>query len=73
MNDTKVGTAVIEFFDEAIDEVVGRSSRKWALLLVAFVVGAAAVALLTRRVRARAGLCDGVEQQGVPPTDGGTA
>ena len=30
MNDTTVGTAVIELFDEAIEEVVGGSSRKWA-------------------------------------------
>ena len=76
MNDTTVGTvgtAVIELLAEAIVEVVGRSSRKWVLLLVAFVVGAAAAAVLARRARARAGPSDGLELQGLPPTDGGTA
>ena len=73
MNETTVGTAVIELVDEALDEVVGRSSRKWALLLVAFAAGAAAAVVLARRARARAGRSNGSEQSGPPPRDGGTA
>ena len=41
-------SAVLE---EAIKETVGRSSKKWALVLVAFVVGATAAFWLIRQAR----------------------
>jgi hypothetical protein len=40
-------------FVEAFDEAVGRSKRTWALMLVAFVLGGAAVAALVFRYRKR--------------------
>ena len=33
----------VDFLEEARDELTGQSRRKWALLIVAFVLGAAAV------------------------------
>jgi hypothetical protein len=35
--------------DEALDEAVGRSSKRWALVLLAFVVGGAVAVWLSRR------------------------
>jgi hypothetical protein len=35
--------------EEAVEEAVGASSKKWALLLVAFVAGGAVVLWLVRR------------------------
>ena len=37
--------------DEALKETVGISSKKWALVLVAFVVGAMSAFWLVRRAR----------------------
>jgi hypothetical protein len=37
------------FLEEAVDEAVGLSSKKWAMLLVAFVAGGAVVLWLVRR------------------------
>jgi len=37
--------------DEALKETVGISSKKWALVLVAFVVGAVGAFWLVRRAR----------------------
>jgi len=42
-------SAVLE---EAIKETVGTSSKNWAVVLVAFVVGAAAAFWLVRKARA---------------------
>ena len=42
---------VAAVLDEALDEAVGRSSKKWALVLVALVVGAAVAFWLTHRAR----------------------
>jgi hypothetical protein len=41
-------TAVV---DEAIRETIGTSSKKWALVVVALVVGAVGALLLVRRAR----------------------
>jgi hypothetical protein len=38
-----------EVLAEAVDETVGASSKKWALILLALVVGAAVALWLTRR------------------------
>lgn len=46
----QVGSAVLE---EAVDEVVGRSNKKWALVLVAFVVGGIIGAVIVKRRRDR--------------------
>jgi hypothetical protein len=43
---------------EAFDEAVGRSKRNWALMLVAFVLGAVAVAALMLRYRNRTEILD---------------
>ena len=42
---------VAAVLDEALDEAVGRSSKKWALVLLALVVGAAVAFWLTHRAR----------------------
>ena len=42
---------VAAIVDEAVDEAVGRSSKKWALVLLALVVGAAVAFWLTHRAR----------------------
>ena len=47
----------LDFLEEARNELVGKSRRKWALILIAFVLGAAAMAvgvafILRRRVAA---------------------
>ena len=39
---------------EAFDELIGRSKRSWALILVAFVLGAAATAVVVIKVAQRA-------------------
>lgn len=41
--------AVNEFLDEVVDEAVGSSSKKWALLLVALIAGAAIALWLKKR------------------------
>lgn len=48
MNDmmNRVGVDLIE---ETIDQLTGRSRKKWAVMLLAFVVGAALTAYLLRR------------------------
>jgi hypothetical protein len=38
-----------DVIDEAIDEALGTSSKKWALILLALVVGAAIALWLTKR------------------------
>jgi hypothetical protein len=43
--------AVTAFVEEAIEEAMGISPRKWALLLVAVAVGAIGALWLTRRAR----------------------
>ena len=35
--------------DEALDEAVGRSSKRWALVLLALVIGGAVAVWLSRR------------------------
>jgi hypothetical protein len=45
------GVQTVTFVDEVIEEAVGTSSKKWALILVAFVAGAIAAVWLTRRAR----------------------
>ena len=40
-----------EIIDEAIDEAVGRRSKRWPLLLVALVVGSAVAVWLVQRSR----------------------
>jgi len=45
------GRAVTEFVDEVIDEAIGPSSKKWAMVISAFVVGAALALWMSRRVR----------------------
>ena len=42
---------VTEVLEEAIRETTGASSKKWALVVVAFVAGALGVLWLTRRSR----------------------
>jgi hypothetical protein len=37
--------------EEAVDEVFGQSKRKWALVLLAFIVGAVAAAVVAVRFR----------------------
>jgi hypothetical protein len=44
---------VIDVYEEAFEEAIGRSSKRWALRLVAFVAGAAAAVWLASRVSAR--------------------
>ncbi len=48
----QIGSAVLE---EAVDEVVGRSNKKWALVLVAFLVGGVIGAVIVKRRREQAG------------------
>jgi hypothetical protein len=44
-----VGAAVVgDVLQETVDELSGRSKRKWAVILVAFVIGAVAAALVIR-------------------------
>jgi hypothetical protein len=45
------GRAVTEFVDEVIEEATGASSKKWAMVISALVVGAALAVWLSRRVR----------------------
>jgi len=40
-----------EILDEAFDEAIGRSSKRWALLLLAFVLGGALAFWLVQRSR----------------------
>ena len=47
--------AVNEFLDEVVDEAVGSSSKKWALLLVALIAGAAIALWLKKRSAQSAG------------------
>ena len=42
---------VTDVITEALDEVTGRSNRKWAAMLVAAIVGAIIAAAITRRRR----------------------
>ena len=42
---------VAAVLDEALDEAVGRSSKKWALVLLALVAGAAVAFWMTHRAR----------------------
>jgi len=44
-----VNEAVNELLDEVVDEAVGSSSKKWALLLVALIAGAAIALWLKKR------------------------
>lgn len=45
-------TAFVEqVIDEAIDEATGRSPKRWALIVVAFVAGVMVAVWLTRRSR----------------------
>ena len=41
--------------EEAVDEVFGQSKRKWALVLVAFILGAVATAVVVIRFREHIG------------------
>ncbi len=41
--------------DEAVDEVFGQSKRKWALVLLAFILGAVGAAVVAIRLRERVG------------------
>ena len=41
--------------EEAVDEVFGQSKRKWALILLAFILGAAATAVVAVRFREHIG------------------
>ena len=43
------GQIVAAVLGEAIDELVGGSTRKWAVMLVAFVLGALAAGVVIRR------------------------
>ncbi len=43
--------AVTSFVEEVIDETVGRSSKKWALVLLALAAGALVALWLTRGSR----------------------
>jgi hypothetical protein len=42
-----------EFVDETLDQITGHSRRKWALVLLAFIAGAAVTAVFVRRAQAR--------------------
>jgi hypothetical protein len=57
----QVGETVVEdVLNETVDELTGRSTRKWAVVLVAFVVGCAVAALvMRRRQRSAAGTVQG--------------
>jgi hypothetical protein len=44
----KVMTMVPSVLEEAAEELVGKSKRKWALVLVAFIIGAVAAVLVIR-------------------------
>ena len=61
-----------EFLDEAIDETIGRSSKKWALLLLAFVAGAASVVWVRLRISAHGERPDPGGPDSAPRGDGGT-
>jgi hypothetical protein len=41
-------TLADDVLTEAVDELVGRSKRKWAVMLLAFVIGGVVVALAIR-------------------------
>lgn len=50
-----VGAAVVgDVLQETVEELSGRSKRKWAVILVAFVIGAVAAALVIRSRKRRA-------------------
>ena len=44
-------TAVAALVDEAIQEAIGTSPKKWALVVVALITGAIVAVWLTRRTR----------------------
>jgi hypothetical protein len=46
---------VNEILEEAVDEAIGASSKRWALLLIAFVAGGVTVVWLVRRRRGLSG------------------
>jgi hypothetical protein len=39
----------VDFIEEALDQLTGRSRKKWAVMLAAFFVGAAVAAFILRR------------------------
>jgi hypothetical protein len=45
------GDEVSAIVDEALDEAIGRSNKKWALVLLALVAGATVAFWMTRRAR----------------------
>ena len=45
---------VSDVLQEAVDEVTGRSKRKWAVVLVVFLVGSVWAAVIIRKRRRRA-------------------
>jgi hypothetical protein len=62
----QVGEAVVGgVLQETVDELTGRSGRKWAVMLLAFLIGGVVVAIVIKS-RARLGSEDAVE----PATDG---
>lgn len=46
-----VETVAADVIQEAIDEVTGKSGKKWALVLIALVVGAAVAATIIKKRR----------------------
>ncbi len=62
-----MGDVMGEVVDELVDELTGGTSRKWAVMLLALVVGAALAFWLVRR---RAGAASAVSA--APPADTGS-
>ena len=56
---------VAAFVDEAIDEAIGTSHKKWALIVVALIIGAAGALWFTRRGRSL--------ESGMTPSGGGSS
>ena len=48
-----IGDAASSVGSEAFDELVGQSKRKWALVLVAFILGGVVTAVVAVRLRRR--------------------
>ena len=48
-----IGHAASNVFDEAVDELIGRSKRKWALTLLAFILGGVVTVVVLPKLQMR--------------------
>ncbi len=55
---SSIEQAAADVFEEAVDEFFGKSKRTWALILVVFILGGVATAVVAARLRQRAAETD---------------